>query len=256
MSREHDHGAEPRAASPKTIDVAGDDRLGLGAVNGQSHAGREIERYAKLDLLSLQDMQYPIGHTVQIALQDVAVIDLRRAQDVALGLKNLLEIRRREEERRQLMVNYRSGDVWSPHVEPGEPLQAMARHFAECVLEGRTPVSDGQLGLRVVRLLEAATRSIRAQIARIRATNEETVAGRIDFTVGPLTAEDDRVAAIVASRTEFGLQGPYSNLYHFLFQLAGGRIVKAWVYYDTALANRVLRGEGSPTPPLASHADE
>ena len=76
-----------------------------------------------------------------------------------------------EEERHKLMVNYRSGDVWSPHVEPGEPLQAMARHFAGCVLEGRTPVSDGQLGLRVVRMLEAATRSIRAQGGRVVLSN-------------------------------------------------------------------------------------
>jgi predicted dehydrogenase len=76
-----------------------------------------------------------------------------------------------EEERHKRMVNYRSGDVWSPHVEPGEPLQAMARHFAECVLEGRTPVSDGPLGLRVVRMLEAATRSIRAQGGRVVLTD-------------------------------------------------------------------------------------
>jgi predicted dehydrogenase len=76
-----------------------------------------------------------------------------------------------EEERRQLLVNYRSGDVWSPHVEPAEPLQAMARHFAECVLEGQTPVSDAQLGLRVVRMLEAATRSIRAQGGRVVLSN-------------------------------------------------------------------------------------
>jgi predicted dehydrogenase len=76
-----------------------------------------------------------------------------------------------EDERHKLMVNYRSGDVWSPHVEPGEPLQAMARHFAECVLEGKTPLSDGQLGLRVVRMLEAATRSIRAQGGRVVLSN-------------------------------------------------------------------------------------
>ena len=75
------------------------------------------------------------------------------------------------EERRKWMVNYRSGDVWSPHIEPGEPLQAMVRHFAECILEGKTPDSDGRLGLRVVRMLEAATRSIRAQGGRVVLAN-------------------------------------------------------------------------------------
>ena len=105
-------------------------------------------------------------------------------------------------------------------------------------------------------LAKRTTRRCRDQIARIKATNEETVSGTIDFTVGPLTAEDDRVAAVVESHAEFAVQGSYNNLYHFLFQLARGRIVKAWVYYDTALAGRVLRGEGGATPPLASHAND
>jgi predicted dehydrogenase len=71
-------------------------------------------------------------------------------------------------ERHKLLVSYRSGDVWSPHIEPGEPLQGAVSHFARCIREGDTaPVSDGRLGLRVVRLLEAATRSIRAQGGRV-----------------------------------------------------------------------------------------
>jgi predicted dehydrogenase len=78
-----------------------------------------------------------------------------------------IELAHSDEERRRLMVSYRSGDVWSPHVEPGEALQAAVTHFAECVRDGNTPISDGRLGLRVVRLLEAATRSIRAQGGRV-----------------------------------------------------------------------------------------
>jgi predicted dehydrogenase len=75
------------------------------------------------------------------------------------------------EERRRLMVSYRTGDVWSPHVEPGEALQAAVKHFAECVRDQTAPLSDGRLGLRVVRLLEAATRSIRAQGGRVVLSN-------------------------------------------------------------------------------------
>lgn len=71
------------------------------------------------------------------------------------------------EGRRRLLVSYRSGDVLSPHVEPGEALQGAVSHFAGCIREGRTPVSDGRLGLRVVRYLEAAGRSIRAQGGRV-----------------------------------------------------------------------------------------
>lgn len=71
------------------------------------------------------------------------------------------------EDRRKLLVSYRSGDVLSPHIEQGEALQGVVSHFAECIREGTTPISDGQMGLRVVRMLEAATRSVRAQGGRV-----------------------------------------------------------------------------------------
>jgi predicted dehydrogenase len=82
-----------------------------------------------------------------------------------------IEIGSNVEERHRLLVNYRSGDILSPHVVPAEPLQGAVRHFAECIRAEQTPISDAQLGLRVVRLLEAATRSIRAQGGRIVLTN-------------------------------------------------------------------------------------
>jgi predicted dehydrogenase len=71
------------------------------------------------------------------------------------------------EEAERLRVGYRTGDMWSPHIEPGEALQAVVTHFAECVRDRAVPVSDGRMGVRVVRLLEAATRSIRAQGGRV-----------------------------------------------------------------------------------------
>ncbi len=71
------------------------------------------------------------------------------------------------EGRHKLLVGYRSGDVWSPHVEPSEALQGMVTHFAECIRDGTTPLSDGRMGLRVVQQLEAANRSVRAQGGRV-----------------------------------------------------------------------------------------
>jgi predicted dehydrogenase len=54
----------------------------------------------------------------------------------------------------------RSGDVWSPVVPNDEPLQLECRHFVECVRDGETPRSDGQSGLRVVRVLEELQSSL------------------------------------------------------------------------------------------------
>ena len=48
----------------------------------------------------------------------------------------------------------RSGDIWSPMVPNAEPLRLECEHFLACVREGRTPLSDGESGLRVVRVLE------------------------------------------------------------------------------------------------------
>lgn len=59
-----------------------------------------------------------------------------------------------------LLVSYRSGDVWSPKVEQTEALQLEAKYFVDCLVNDRAPMNDGCSGLRVVRLLEAAERSV------------------------------------------------------------------------------------------------
>jgi predicted dehydrogenase len=56
----------------------------------------------------------------------------------------------------------RSGDTWSPMVPNAEPLRLECEHFIDCVREGRTPLSDGESGLRVVRVLEGLQRDLDA----------------------------------------------------------------------------------------------
>ena len=60
-----------------------------------------------------------------------------------------------------LLVSYRSGDVWSPKVEQTEALKVELDYFVDCVRNDRTPLNDGEAGLRVVKLLEAAERSLK-----------------------------------------------------------------------------------------------
>ncbi len=61
----------------------------------------------------------------------------------------------------ELLVSYRSGDMWAPRVEETEALQLEARYFLDCVAEGKRPFNDGRAGLRVVRMLEAAEESLK-----------------------------------------------------------------------------------------------
>jgi predicted dehydrogenase len=61
----------------------------------------------------------------------------------------------------ELMVGYRVGDMWAPKVSLSEALTVEAQHFVDCINNGSRPVTDGFAGLRVVRILEAATESLK-----------------------------------------------------------------------------------------------
>jgi predicted dehydrogenase len=60
-----------------------------------------------------------------------------------------------------LLVSYRSGDMWAPKVDQHEALRLEAEYFRDCVLNDETPFNDGKAGLRVVRMLEAAHKSLK-----------------------------------------------------------------------------------------------
>jgi predicted dehydrogenase len=60
----------------------------------------------------------------------------------------------------QMLVGYRAGDMWAPQLPLAEALQTEARHFIDCIDRRKTPTTDGHAGLRVVRMLEAATQSM------------------------------------------------------------------------------------------------
>jgi predicted dehydrogenase len=56
----------------------------------------------------------------------------------------------------------RSGDIWSPRISNVEPLRTEIQHFVDCIRTGKTPISDGVAGLRVVRVLEGLQQSLDA----------------------------------------------------------------------------------------------
>jgi predicted dehydrogenase len=59
-----------------------------------------------------------------------------------------------------LLVHYRSGDMWAPQVEQVEALRLELSYFVECISTNREPFNDGCAGLRVVKMLEAASESL------------------------------------------------------------------------------------------------
>jgi predicted dehydrogenase len=64
------------------------------------------------------------------------------------------------DDRRQALVSYRSGDMVAPALPETEALQGVMAEFADCIRMGRTSATDGRSGLRVLDLLESASRSL------------------------------------------------------------------------------------------------
>ena len=60
----------------------------------------------------------------------------------------------------ELLVSYRSGDMWSPQLEQVEALRHEMAYFVECISTGQEPFNNGCAGLRVVQMLEAASESL------------------------------------------------------------------------------------------------
>jgi predicted dehydrogenase len=60
----------------------------------------------------------------------------------------------------ELLVDYRSGDMWIPHLDQVEALRQELSYFVNCVSTGEEPFNDGCAGLRIVKMLEAANESL------------------------------------------------------------------------------------------------
>lgn len=68
----------------------------------------------------------------------------------------------------KLLIGYRSGDMWAPRLDVVEALQLEANEFIRSITDGLRPTTDGRAGLRVVRILEAATMSLAQRGAMVQ----------------------------------------------------------------------------------------
>jgi predicted dehydrogenase len=72
-----------------------------------------------------------------------------------------------KEELYRLKVQYRVGDMYAPKLEEIEALAVATEHFADCILAGKKPITDGRAGLEVVKVLAASLESLRKKGAPI-----------------------------------------------------------------------------------------
>jgi predicted dehydrogenase len=87
-------------------------------------------------------------------------------------------------------IGYRTGDMWAPQVSLTEGLRVEAQHFLECIVHSRQPVTDGHCGLRVIRILEAAARSLaqRGQPIELPAATRSATGISLELSLMPRSA--------------------------------------------------------------------
>lgn len=140
------------------------------AAHGSSHFGRDLEDiayvtvYFENNLIAHFNVNWlsPVkirstligGHKKMLVWNDLESDEKIKIYDKGVDVET-------KEGVYNLLISYRSGDMYSPRVGHTEALKLEAEYFVDCVLNRKTPFNDGQAGLRVVKLLEACNKSLR-----------------------------------------------------------------------------------------------
>jgi predicted dehydrogenase len=93
--------------------------------------------------------------------------DLDPAEKIKIYDKGILFTKNDKELMYQNIIQYRIGDMYAPKIDQTEALKVLIDHLADCIIKKKKPITDGESGLRVVRILEAADKSIKKGGAKI-----------------------------------------------------------------------------------------
>ncbi len=94
-----------------------------------------------------------VGSKKMLIYDDMANLEKIKVFDKGVEFKN-------PETFGEFQLSYRTGEITSPILENTEPLQVELRHFLDCVETRMKPKTDGMSGLRVIKILELAERSL------------------------------------------------------------------------------------------------
>jgi len=92
----------------------------------------------------------------------------------------------------QKMIQYRMGDMHAPQLDTREALNAEVIDFVRCIQHGATPLSDGASGLRVVRILEAATESMRERGRPVEISTRRMLSDSLSRLTGAVSDDTGR----------------------------------------------------------------
>ena len=161
------------------IDFIVDEKPVLASAHGVSHAGNGIENIAYISLTYTNSFlaHFHVNWLSPVKVRMTMIAgsekmlvwnDLDQAEKIKVYDKGI-EVKQGElEQKEQLLVSYRSGDMYAPRINHVEALTLMVKEFADCIQESRPALTDGMAGLRVLRVLDATNRSIKADGANVR----------------------------------------------------------------------------------------
>ncbi len=95
------------------------------------------------------------GEKKMLVWNDISSDEKIKVYDKGIEIKNREGIY-------NLLVSYRSGDMWAPKLEQKEALSFETKYFVDCIVNDETPINDGHAGLRVVKILNACNNSLRS----------------------------------------------------------------------------------------------
>jgi predicted dehydrogenase len=145
------------------------------SATGMSHVAGEPENIAYLNLFFESNLIAHIhvnwlapvkvrrtligGSRKMIVYDDLEVSEKIKVYDKGITLNG--NPQKNGEKVYQMLVGYRTGDMWAPQLDMAEALGVELRQFVDCIEGNATLIADGHAGLRVVRVLEAATQSLK-----------------------------------------------------------------------------------------------
>lgn len=102
-----------------------------------------------------------VGSSKMVVYDDVSTDAKIQIYDKGIDRKNMTQDMGSYDDFGKFQLIHRAGDLLIPKIDFVEPLRLESQHFIECVETGKTPLTDGMNGLRVVKVLEAAQRSLK-----------------------------------------------------------------------------------------------
>src|SRR5207237_8474775 len=113
-----------------------------------------------LDPITIREMTI-VGSRRMIGYDDVEPLEKIKIYDARV------EVPPHYDTFAEFQYSYHYGDRYIPHLKQEEPLKTECQHFLDCIKSGRTPLTDGQKALEVVKILEAASVSLKQNGASV-----------------------------------------------------------------------------------------